>query len=51
MDYDMISRVNEEELKKYLKLRALRVSGRKQELVARVFAAAKNNVQPKVVAI
>ena len=47
MNYDMIFRMNVEELKKYLRLGALRVSGRKQELVARVFAAvAENNVQP-----
>ena len=46
MDYDMISRMNVDELKKYLRLRALKVSGRKEELVARVFAAVENNVQP-----
>ena len=48
----MISRLNVDELKKYLRLRALKVSGRKEELVstvARVFAAVvgvENNVQP-----
>ena len=46
MDYDMISRMNVEELKNILRLRVLKVSGRKDELVARVFAAAENNVQP-----
>ena len=46
MDYDMISRMNVDELKKYLRLRALKVSGRKEELVARVFSAVENNVQP-----
>ena len=30
----------------YLRLWALRVTGRKQELVARVFAAVENEVQP-----
>ena len=30
MDYDMISRLNVDELKKYLRLRALKVSGRKE---------------------
>ena len=38
MDYDMVSSMGVEELKKYLRLRGLRVTGRKQELVARVFA-------------
>ena len=46
MDFDLISRMNVEELKKYLRLRALRVSGRKEELVARVFSAVERNVQP-----
>ena len=35
-----------DELKKYLRLRVLKVSGRKEELVAGVFAAVENNVQP-----
>ena len=42
----MISSMSVEELKKYLRLHGLRITGRKQELVARVFAAAENNVQP-----
>ena len=46
MDYDVISGMNVEELKRYLRLRALRVTGRKQELVARVFSAVENEVQP-----
>ena len=46
MDYNMISGMNVEELKRYLRLRALRVTGRKQELVARVFSAVENEVQP-----
>ena len=33
-----------EELKDYLKLRGLKVSGRKVELVAQVFSASENNV-------
>ena len=41
----MISRMNVDELKKYLRLRALKVSGRKEELVARVF---ENNVLLKI---
>ena len=44
MDYDLISSMKVEELKDFLKLRGLKVSGRKIELVARVFAASENNV-------
>ena len=44
MDYDIISSMKVEELKNFLKLRGLKVSGRKVELVARVFAASENNV-------
>ena len=46
MDYDMVSSMGVEEFKKYLRLRRLRVTGRKQELVARVFAAVENGVEP-----
>ncbi len=42
----MVNGMKVEELKKYLRLRGLRVSGRKAELVARVFAAYENNVRP-----
>ena len=44
MDFDLISHMNVDELKKYLRLRALKVSGRKEELVARVFYAVERNV-------
>ena len=44
MDYDLISSMKVEELKDFLKLHGLKVSGRKVELVARVFAASENNV-------
>ena len=46
MDFDVISRMNVDELKKYLRLQALEASGRKEELVARVFSAVERNVQP-----
>ena len=46
MDYDMVSKMSVDELKKYLRLRGLKVSGKKAELVARVFVAAETNVQP-----
>ena len=46
MDYDLISKISLEELKNYLRIRGLKVSGRKNELVARVFAASENGVKP-----
>ena len=46
MDYDLISKVSLEELKNYLRIRGLKVNGRKNKLVARVFAASKNGVKP-----
>ncbi|XP_057290858.1 uncharacterized protein LOC130613546 [Hydractinia symbiolongicarpus] len=46
MDYDLISKMSVEELKNYLRVRNLRISGRKEELIARVFSAAENFVQP-----
>ena len=44
MDYDMISSLKVEELKKLLRERGLKITGRRVELVARVFAALENNV-------
>ena len=35
MDFDMVSSMSVEELTNYLRLRSLRVTGRKLELVAR----------------
>ena len=46
MDMDMIKSMRVEELKSYLRVRALRVSGKKEDLVARVFHASENNVLP-----
>ena len=40
----MISTMTVEELKNFLQLRGLNVSGRKQELVSRVFVAIENEV-------
>ena len=51
MDYEMISKLKVEELKSYLKLRNLKVSGSKPELIARVFVAVENNVQPVPTAV
>ena len=47
----MISKLKIDELKNYLRLRALKVSGTKDELVARVFVPVENNVQPLLTAI
>ena len=48
MDYDLVSKMRVEELKNFLRQRGFRITGRKEELVARVFAAAENNVQPVI---
>ena len=44
MDFSMISSRKVDELKDFLKARGLRISGRKEELVSRVFCAVENNV-------
>ena len=46
MDYDLISKMSLEELKSYLRIRGLKVKGRKNELVARAFATSENGVKP-----
>ena len=45
MDLDMLSKMKVDELKNFLRLRGLKVSGRKEELVARAFVGIENNVQ------
>ena len=45
MEFDMINEMKVDELKKYLPFRGLKISGRKAELVACVFAAHEKNVQ------
>ena len=37
MDYDMVNKMKVDELKMYLRLRGIRVTGKKAELVSRVF--------------
>ena len=44
MDMDMVCQMRVEELKSFLKLRGLKTTGRKDELIARVFVAQENNV-------
>ena len=45
MDYELLEKMKAQELKNYLKIRSLKVTGTKKELVARVFAASENGVQ------
>ena len=47
----MIEKLNMEELKNYLKIRALKVTERKKELVARVFNAQEDHVKPVKTAV
>ena len=44
MEFDMVSKMKVDELKMYLRLRNLKVSGKKEELVARVFSASEMNI-------
>ncbi len=44
MDLEVISKMRLEELKNFLHLRGLKVRGRKEELAARVFVAAENDL-------
>lgn len=43
MDYDTLCKMKVDELKSFLRLRGLKVTGRKQELICRAFAAAEND--------
>ena len=51
MAYKMIQKLNMEELKKVFKIRGLKVTGRKKELVARVFNSQENEVKPVKTAV
>ena len=51
MDYEMIEKMNMEELKNYLKIRDLKVTGKKKEVVARVINAQEINVIPVKTAV
>ena len=44
MDMKILSGMNVDELKDFLRLRGLKVTGRKEELVARVFVAIENDL-------
>ena len=45
MDYDLNSKMSLEELKNHLRIRGLKVNGRKNEVVARVLAASENGIK------
>ena len=42
MDFELLSSMKVDELKHFLRLRGLKVTGKKQELISRAFAAAEN---------
>ena len=44
MDYDLSSKISLKELENYLRIRGLKVNGRKNKLVARISAASENGV-------
>ena len=44
MDFDILSKMNVDELKSFLRLRGLKPSGWKEELVARAFVAIENKL-------
>ena len=46
MDYDLVAKMHVNELKNYLKVRGLKISANKNELVARIFSTMENNVMP-----
>ena len=46
MDYDLVAKMHVNELKNYLKVRGLKISSNKNELVAHVFSAMENNFMP-----
>ena len=51
IDYDLVAKMHVNELKNYLKVRGLEISGNKNELVACVFSAIENNVLPVKTAV
>ena len=51
MGYELLEKMKVEELKNFLKIHGLKVTKTKKELVARLFAASKNGVQPVKTAV
>ena len=46
MDFETIKKMKVNELKDFLKLHGLRISGNKEQLLSRFFCDVENNVQP-----
>ena len=51
MDYGLLEKMKVKELKNYLKIRGLKVTRIKKELIVRVFATSENGVQPVKAAV
>ena len=51
MDYDLVAKMQVNELKNYLKVGGMKISGKKNELFACVFSAMENNVMPVKTAV
>ena len=51
IDYDLVAKMHVNELKNYLKVRGLKISGNKNELIARVFSAMENDIMPVETAV
>ena len=51
MDYDLVAKMQVNELRNYLEVCALKILGNKNELVARFFSAMNNNVMPVKTAV
>ena len=51
MDYELLEKMKVEELKNYLKIRGLKVTRTKKELVGQVFGDSENGVKPVKTAV
>ena len=51
MDYKLLEKMKVEEFQNYFKIRGLKVTRTNKELVARVFAAIKNAVEPVITTV
>ena len=51
MDYDLVAKIQVNELRNYLEVCGLKILGNKNELVARFFSAMNNNVMPVKTAV
>ena len=51
MDYELLKKMKVEELKNYLKIRGLKVTGTKKELAGQVFTDNENGVKPVKTAV